>query len=75
MDEYLTPQQAAARKGVAVSTIYKAMQRGHLQRVEKYGRILLREADVEAYQPGSYRGVQRAVRPRGTRASQPSTTF
>jgi len=65
MDEYLTPRQAAERKGVSVPTIYKAIERGVLPSERVLDRVALRVADVEAYQPGSYGGIKRTVRRRG----------
>lgn len=65
MDDYLTPRQAAERKGVSVPTIYKAIERGALPSVRVLDRVALRPADVEAYEPGSYGCVKRAVRRRG----------
>jgi excisionase family DNA binding protein len=65
LDQYLTPRQAAERKGVAVPTIYKAIERGQLPAVRLLNRVALRVTDVDAYQPGSYGGVQRAAKRRG----------
>lgn len=76
MEDYLTPKQAAERKGVAVPTIYKAIERGQLPSVRILDRVALRVADVEAYTPGSYGGVTRTVRKRGPgrarKAGEPS---
>jgi len=63
--EYLTPREAAEDKGVAVATIYKAIERGNLQAYRVLGRVALRKADVDAYQPGSYGEAQRATKRRG----------
>ena len=65
MDEYLTPRQAAERKGVSVPTIYKAIERGVLPSERVLDRVAVRIADVDAYQPGSYGGIKRTVRKRG----------
>lgn len=65
MIEYLTPRQAAELKGVSIPTIYKAIERGLLPSVRVLDRVALHRADVEAYQPGSYGGVKRAVIRRG----------
>ncbi len=65
MDDYLTPRQAAQRKGVSVPTIYKAIERGSLASVRLLDRVALHVADVDAYEPGSYNGVKRTVKRRG----------
>ncbi len=65
MNDYLTPKQAAERKGVSVPTIYKAIERGVLPSERVLDRVAVRVADVDAYQPGSYNGVKRTVRKRG----------
>jgi excisionase family DNA binding protein len=63
--QYLTPREAAERKGVAVASIYKAIERGQIPSVRVLGRVALRVGDVEAYQPGSYGENKRDYRPRG----------
>ena len=65
MIDYLTPKQAAERKGVALPTIYKAIERGLLPSVRVLDRVALRVADVDAYTPGSYGGIKRTVIRRG----------
>lgn len=65
MEDLLTPQEAAQRKGVAVQTIYKAIAESRLPSQRVLGRIGLRPGDVEAYQPGSYGEAKRARRSRG----------
>ena len=65
MNDYLTPKQAAERKGVSLPTIYKAIERGVLPSERVLDRVAVRIADVDAYQPGSYGGVTRTVRKRG----------
>ena len=65
MDEYLTPKKAAEIKGVSLPTIYKAIERGLLPSVRVLDRIALRAADLDAYQPGSYNGIKRTIKPRG----------
>lgn len=52
--EYLTPQEAAAKKGVALASIYKAIERGQMPSERVFGRVVLRVSDVEAYTPGTY---------------------
>lgn len=56
VEEYLTPQEAAERKGVTLQTIYKAIERGLLPSSRVLGRVSMRVADVDAYEPGNYRG-------------------
>lgn len=65
VEEYITPKQAAERKGVSVPAIYRAIERGVLSSTEVLGRKGLRPVDVDAYQPGSYGGVERFRRRRG----------
>lgn len=65
MENLLTPQEAAQRKGVAVQTIYKAIAERRLPSERVLGRIGLRPGDVDAYQPGSYGGAKRTRRSRG----------
>ncbi len=65
MNDYLTPKQAAERKGVSVPTIYKAIERGVLPSERVLGRVAVRLTDVDTYQPGSYGGIKRTVRQRG----------
>ena len=65
MTDYITPKQAAELKGVSVPTIYKAIERGRLPSVRVLDRVALRIADVDAYRPGSYGGIQRTVIRRG----------
>ncbi len=65
MNDYLTPKQAAERKGVSVPTIYKAIERGVLPSERVLDRVAVRIADVDAYQPGSYGSIKRTVRKRG----------
>lgn len=64
-EEMITVQEAALRKGVRATAIYNAIERGALVTTEVFGRKVLRAADVDAYQPGSYGGVKRAKLPRG----------
>lgn len=65
MERYLTPKEAAERKGVTVQAIYRAIERGELPTTIILSRKALLPADVEAYQPGSYGGVERARKRRG----------
>jgi excisionase family DNA binding protein len=63
--DYITVREAAARKGVSVPAIYRAIERGALPSAHVLGRVALRPADVDAYEPGSYGGKTRARRKRG----------
>ena len=67
---FITPRQAAQRKGVSVPAIYKAIERGEIASADVLGRKALRPADVDAYQPGSYGGVTRTRRRRGPTKSE-----
>lgn len=65
MEGYITAKEAAERKDVTVTAIYKAVERGQLPCQRILGRIVLRLEDVDAYEPGSYAGKVRSVRRRG----------
>lgn len=55
-EDLLTPVQAARRKGVTHTTVYKAMQRGALAYVKLLGHYALRPADVDAWTPDTHGG-------------------
>ena len=61
----ITVQEAAARKGVGVSTIYGAIERGNLTATLVFGRKVLRAADVDAFQLGNYEGRSGVKKRRG----------
>ena len=65
----LTASEAAALKGVAISTVYAAVAAGRLPHQRILSRIGLRESDVQRWQPGGYAGRPgakgRGGRPRG----------
>lgn len=63
--DYLTPKEAAERKGVALASIYKAIERGALTTTKIMGRIALAAPVVDAYEPGSYGEAKRAYKKRG----------
>jgi len=65
MEEWITVQEAAERKGVPAATIYAAIGRGTLPATTVLGRKVLTGGDLAAYEPGSYAGAQRAKKPRG----------
>ena len=65
MEEFLTVQQAADRKGVKLPTIYKAIREGRLASHKVLGRVGLRPSDVDAYEPGSYGEAKRSHIKRG----------
>jgi excisionase family DNA binding protein len=55
-DELITIQDAAERFGVSENNIYSAIYRGRLAFQERFGRKVLRVADVEEYLRTSRRG-------------------
>jgi len=60
-EELLTAKEAAERKGIGKGTILKALSRGSIPVARTVANVqLIRVADVDAYKPGSYRGVERA---------------
>ena len=67
MDDYLTPRQAAERKGVPTATIYKAIARGTLPAVRLLSRLALprgRRGDVPSRQLRRRDTDQQAARAR-----------
>ena len=70
---YLTVQELATVKGVRPSTIFKAIREGRVPVRRLYGRILIARTDADAYEPGSYRGNRRAIKPRGPGRRTPNT--
>lgn len=64
-EQYISAQEAATRKGVAVPTIYAAVRRGEIPAYRFMGRVALLPADVDAFQPASYGENQRTKKPRG----------
>jgi len=58
---YLTPKEAAEKKGVSVAAIYKAIERGQLSSERVLNRVAVRTADIDAWQPAGYtkEGTQR----------------
>lgn len=71
MEGYLTPAEAAERKGVARSAIYKAIREGRLPSEQMLGRVAVKVTDLDAYEPGSYGDNKRALRPRGPGRGKP----
>lgn len=65
VQQLVTPQEAAALKGVAVASIYKAIERGQLSAIRALGRVAIRTTDLDNYQPGSYGDTKRTYKPRG----------
>ncbi|BDI29373.1 hypothetical protein CCAX7_14240 [Capsulimonas corticalis] len=63
--QLITPKEAAKLKEVSVATIYKAVKEGRLKAVWPVGAMAFLLADLDVWQPASYRGVQRAVVTRG----------
>ena len=72
--EYLTVTEAAQQKGVAVSTIYNAIRRGDLSASNVMGRVAITLDALNAYEPGSYAGVQHTNKPRRRSASDVAVT-
>ena len=66
-DDLLTIPDAARRKGVSRSAVYKAVAQGRLPVQSVLGRFALRAADVEAWRPKEQRG-----RRKGTAMSEES---
>ncbi len=56
---FVSVKEAAQRKGVSLSTIYKAMRAGKLAGVPVLGRTALRLADVEVWTPSAHGGSRR----------------
>lgn len=65
MNEFLSVKQAAERKQVTESAVYKAINAGRLRATRVLNRFALTPADVDACDFGSYAGVQRTRIPRG----------
>ncbi len=61
----ITVSEAAARKGVSRSAIYKAIDSGRLKGHRVLGKVALREKEVEAWHTSASAG-----RPKGNRLSQ-----
>lgn len=53
-DEYITPKEAAERKGVSRQTIYSAIARDAIPATRILGRLAVRVADIEFFQPATY---------------------
>ena len=70
--EYLTPKEAAERKGVALASIYKAIERGALPSERVLERVVIPILAVDAYEPGSYGETRRTYKKRGP--GRPSLT-
>ena len=73
MEEFLTTREAADQKGVALATIYEAVKRGDLASTKVLGRIGIKPIDLDAYQAGSYNGIERTRKRRGPRKGQQYT--
>lgn len=76
MEEFVSVQEAAQRKGVSVSAIYRAIREGRLSATLILGRKALRVADVDAFDFGSYtipghKRQERARLPRGANKKRP----
>ncbi len=66
MDEqaYISVKDAADRKGVSQTAVYKAIQEGRLVATRFLGRLALRIVDVDRCEFGSYAGIERVRKPR-----------
>jgi len=58
--EIYSVQQAARRKQVSVSTVYKAMRDGKLPSVSVLGRKGIRLTDIDAWSPAAHGGARRS---------------
>jgi excisionase family DNA binding protein len=58
-EEWLTVQQAAVVRGVYWNSIYAAVRHGRLPAEKRDGRIRIRRADLEKWQPRGSRSMQR----------------
>lgn len=72
--ELLSVSQAARLKGVAATTIYRAVNQGRLPHVRVLGHVGVRKADLLAWTPVAYGGRSgakgRGGRPCGTPMSE-----
>jgi excisionase family DNA binding protein len=68
MEEYISVLEAAERRQVSLTAIYKAIREGRLNATRILGRLALRTSDIDACEFGSYAGVQRARKRRGPTA-------
>ena len=73
MDQYITVKEAATRKNVTESTIYRAIREQRLAATTVLGRIALRPEDVDACEFGSYLANKRTIKPRGIRTRRKMT--
>lgn len=55
----LTIPEAAALKGVSLSTVYKAVREGRLRTQRVLGRNVLRSEDVRDWSPSGHGGLRR----------------
>lgn len=70
-NDLMTVEEAAAAKGVSIKTIYKAIDADRLPCVRLYRRVLIRRADVEAYQIVGHRPRIHPLRPKHSRPGRP----
>ncbi len=64
-DELLTVHEAAQQLGVVDTAVRNAINRGRLPHQVKYGRILIKPADVAAYKERARRGRPKKQPPEG----------
>jgi excisionase family DNA binding protein len=53
-EDYLTIGEAAARRGVSVATVYKAVRETRISKETILGRVVVKKDEVDAYPFGSY---------------------
>lgn len=58
-------KEAATRKGVSLSCLYKAIKRGELPFVTILGKMGVLESDLDNFEVGTYAGVKRSAKKRG----------
>jgi excisionase family DNA binding protein len=60
--DYLTPEEAAERKGVSRQSVYTAIRRGKLPSVRMLGRLAVRREDVDAMEFAPPNGQRRGMK-------------
>lgn len=74
IDDFLTVPEAAERKGVGLTTLYRAVQRNELPVLRMAGLLFILPADIDAYNPRFLRRrrlrARRAARQADTANSQ-----
>ena len=65
MEEYMTVAEVAEKLSMSRQGVQKAITEGRLPSVRILNKIGVRVADMEAFQPATYGGVQRSHKRRG----------